>query len=233
MSKTLVWIVTWLPVVNRVLAGRGPMPLPRERREFKSQKSAVDFVMGLDDRLQATAEIHLPGGAVALPVIKQMHADQISADKSEKEQCRVLEDREFAIATGVLEDCRRYIAAHKVQRWGVFKWGVTVNLALAAAAATPFLANSKSFLFLLTSGVAFASWRLVLHYNKRMTEMRDKATTIVRWLKRQGVDYNKIVGETEGNEYSAGEKYDFQELRLFFVILWTAPALILLRPYFL
>jgi hypothetical protein len=66
-----------------------------------------------------------------------------------------------------------------------------------------------------------------------MTDMRDKATTIVRWLKRQGVDYNKIVGETEGNEYSAGEKYDFQELRLFFVILWTAPALILLRPYFL
>jgi hypothetical protein len=27
------------------------------------------------------------------------------------------EEKEFQIATGILEDCRRFIAAHKVQRW--------------------------------------------------------------------------------------------------------------------
>jgi hypothetical protein len=44
-------------------------------------------------------------------------------------------DKEFQVIASALDDCRRLIAAGKMQRWDVVKWGVTVNTALAAAAA--------------------------------------------------------------------------------------------------
>ncbi len=47
------------------------------------------------------------------------------------------EDKIFQVIAAALDDCRRLIAAGKVQRWDVVKWGVTVNTALGAAAATP------------------------------------------------------------------------------------------------
>jgi hypothetical protein len=96
------------------------------------------------------------------------------------------EEKEFQIAVGFLEDCRRQIAVYKVQRWDVVKWGVTVNLALAVAAAAPALADFRPYLLLLSCGVAFASWRLIVHYNERMTGFRDQTVAIVTWLKAEG-----------------------------------------------
>ncbi len=53
----------------------------------------------------------------------------LSADTHRERPMIDREDREFEVAAGILEDCRRYIAAHKIQRWDVVKWGVSVNLA--------------------------------------------------------------------------------------------------------
>ena len=81
MVEKGVWIVTWLPVVNRGTA-IGPMAPSLKRKDFDDLKSAVDFVMAMNPRLQATATIHLPGCYEAeLPVIKQMHEAQTPARK--------------------------------------------------------------------------------------------------------------------------------------------------------
>jgi hypothetical protein len=81
MAKKPVWIVSWLPVTGGGVIGGKFVPPPAKQRQFKDQKSAVNFVMRLDEGLQATARIFIPGGpAVELPVIKQMHAAQTSGD---------------------------------------------------------------------------------------------------------------------------------------------------------
>lgn len=144
-----------------------------------------------------------------------------------------LADEEFQIATGILEDCRRLIAANKVQRWDVVKWGVSVNLALAVAAATPALVEIQIYLLFLSCGVAAASWLLVLHYNGRATGARKNAVTIIEWLKEKKIDYDSIIGLSTSAEYSSGVNYDRQELRLFASILSASPVLILLSLFFL
>ena len=46
-----------------------------------------------------------------------------------------VQDHDFAIASLLLQDQQKLIAAGKVQRWDVVKWTITVNLALATASA--------------------------------------------------------------------------------------------------
>jgi hypothetical protein len=144
-----------------------------------------------------------------------------------------LEEREFTIAAGILDDCRRHIAAHKIQRWDVVKWGVSVNLALAVAAATPALASVRFYLLLLSCGVAVASWLLVLHYNRRMTGTRNQAQTTISWLQERGVNYDAILGDSTRDAYASGENYDRQELRLFAYILGVSGLPTLLCLIFL
>ena len=136
------------------------------------------------------------------------------------------EEKEFAIAVGILEDSRKLIAAGKIQRWDVVKWGVSVNLALTVAAAAPALADFRPYLLLLSAGVAAASWGLVLHYNRRMTRVRDQAVTVVSWLRHKGVDYDAITGQSTQDDYSVGESYDLQEFFMFLAILVASPALV-------
>jgi hypothetical protein len=45
-----------------------------------------------------------------------------------------LADKEFQLASAALENCRRYIAAHKTQRWDVVKWGDGVYATSAGSA---------------------------------------------------------------------------------------------------
>jgi hypothetical protein len=97
-----------------------------------------------------------------------------------------LADKEFQLALAVLENCRRYIAAHKTQRWDAVKWGVSVNLALAVAATIPALAEIQTYLLVLSCGVAAASWLLVLHYNRRVAGIRKQVVTIIAWMKERG-----------------------------------------------
>ena len=44
-----------------------------------------------------------------------------------------MNDNEFKVASAVLDDGRKIIAAGKAQRWDVIKWAVTINIALATA----------------------------------------------------------------------------------------------------
>jgi hypothetical protein len=144
-----------------------------------------------------------------------------------------LADKEFQLALAVLENCRRYIAAHKTQRWDAVKWGVSVNLALAVAATIPALAEIQTYLLVLSCGVAAASWLLVLHYNRRVAGIRKQVVTIIAWMKERGVDYDSIVGQNTKDAYSRGEDYDIQELILFMGILAASPILVFLSLIFL
>src|SRR5215831_12939814 len=93
------------------------------------------------------------------------------------------EHEELKVIYSALDDQRRLIAAGKVQRWDVVKWGVTINVALAAAtAAIPFegafdlLGSAVPFSLIpfgLAVVVALVSRRLVLHYNRRTTGARN------------------------------------------------------------
>jgi len=152
------------------------------------------------------------------------------------------DDEELKVIYSALDDCRRLIAAGKVQRWDVVKWGVTVNVALATAtAAIPFegafdllgLAMPFSLIpFGLAVVVALVSWRLVLHYNRRTTGARDDVTRLVCQMKKKGIDYDSILGANVASEYSKGPEYDKQELNLFTLILIVSVLLPLLPAIF-
>jgi len=83
-------------------------------------------------------------------------------------------------------------------------------------------------LLVFSSGVALASWQLVVHYNRRMTDARNQAVAIVSWLKQKDIDWDAIVCGGTQNDYSVGENYDLQELKFFLAILVASPTLILL-----
>src|SRR5215470_19979949 len=99
------------------------------------------------------------------------------------------DEEELKVIYSALDDQRRLIAAGKVQRWDVVKWGVTVNVALGvAAAAIPFkgafdlcgLDVPFSFTpFLLAMAVFLVSLVLMLYYNRRLTGARKTATHLV------------------------------------------------------
>jgi hypothetical protein len=124
----------------------------------------------------------------------------------------------------------------------VVKWSVAVNVGLATAtAAIPFkgafnlfgLAVPFSLIpFLLSVLVAFTSWLLVLHYNRRATGARTTTTHLVDQMKRKGIDYDSIVGTNVAFDYSRGSEYDSQELNLFTVILFVSVLLPLLTVAF-
>jgi hypothetical protein len=136
------------------------------------------------------------------------------------------DEEERKVIYSALDDCRRLIAAGKVQRWDVVKWGVTVNVALATAAA---LIKSNvafsSILFAIAVLVAIVSWQLVSHYNIRVTRARNDAKYLVERLRDKGIDYDSIIGKNTASEYSKGFDYDKEELQRFKLILFSSPIL--------
>jgi len=127
-----------------------------------------------------------------------------------------MEEKEFQIACAALDDSRKVIAAGKVQRWDVVKWGVSVNLALATVS----VPIGRNWLFaILSIFVLVASLALVLHYNNRMTGARTSAIDITERLKKFKIDYKSIAGADPVQAYSKGCAYDLQELILFILVL--------------
>jgi len=149
------------------------------------------------------------------------------------------DEEELKVIYSALDDCRRLIAAGKVQRWDVVKWGVTVNVALATAAALiPFkgafdvcgLAVPFSFIpFGLAVVVALVGLVLVLYYNCRMTEARKDAERLIgRMKEKHDIDYEDIIGKAVASHYARGFLYDLLELLLFTIILLGSVLLPLL-----
>ena len=146
-----------------------------------------------------------------------------------------MDTNDFSVVSSALDDCRRLIAAGKTQRWDVVKWGVTVDLALAAVSAS--LTSPPTFLqslalFVLAAGVSWASWRLVWHYNHRVTGARNDATYLAKVLTKNGINFNELVGHNIELAYSSGEQYDGEELTMFKRILTVAPLLVFVRFLF-
>jgi hypothetical protein len=125
--------------------------------------------------------------------------------------------RHRTIAEGLLPLAR-------VQRWDVVKWGVTVNVALATAAAViKFNVAFSSISVAIAVLVAFVSRQLVSHYNVRVTRARNDAKYLVERLRDKGIDYDSIIGKNAASEYSKGFDYDKEELRRFKLILFSSP----------
>jgi hypothetical protein len=142
------------------------------------------------------------------------------------------EEKEITVALGILEDGRRQIAAYKVQRWDVVKWGVTVNLALTVAAAASTSIDARALLLVMACFVVIGGWLLVRHYNSRMTGTRQQNIGIVDWLKQKQIDYDAIAGQSTRGDYASKENYDRQELRIFAYILGASGILVLIGTIF-
>jgi hypothetical protein len=71
-----------------------------------------------------------------------------------------MDANDFSVVSSALDDYRRLIAAGKIQRWDVVKWGVTVDLALAAVSAslTPQTFVRSFALFVLAAAASLAAW---------------------------------------------------------------------------
>ena len=82
----------------------------------------------------------------------------------------------------------------KLLRWDVVKWAVTVNIALAAAAAAFKQTSAGSQLVCLAEIVAGVGWLLMLYYNWRLTKTREDAEKTAKYLTSQGVDFAVIRG---------------------------------------
>lgn len=104
---------------------------------------------------------------------------------------------DFKIACISLEDCNRLIAAGKIQRWGVVKWAVTTNLALATASILLRAAHAGGLFAFFSILVAAAGGGLVYHYNRRMTGARANATGIQTYLSNNKVNLSAISGTAE------------------------------------
>ena len=152
-------------------------------------------------------------------------------------------DKELQVISSALDDQRRLIAAGKVQRWDVVKWGVTVNVALATATAliqfkgafsVCGIAVPNNFIpFLLAALVAIMSFVLVLYYNYGTTVARKDALHLVQQMKdNHNIDYSAIVGKDLAAHYSKGFWYDWPELLLFAVILIVSATLPLVPAIF-
>ena len=76
-----------------------------------------------------------------------------------------MQDQDFAIASLLLQDQQRLIAAGNVQRWDVVKWTIAVNLALATASVSIGTAGAGIIIVVFAVLVALGGWLLVHHYN--------------------------------------------------------------------
>jgi hypothetical protein len=139
-----------------------------------------------------------------------------------------MQDRDFAIASLLLQDQQRLIAAGKVQRWDVVKWTIAVNLALATASVGIGTAGAGIIIVVFTVLVALGGWVLVRHYNRRVTGARRDADKIVAYFRDDGIDLSKIIPVAQDRADRPPEMYDAEELYMFgsIIALSILPALL-------
>jgi hypothetical protein len=108
----------------------------------------------------------------------------------------------FDVVLFVFSDTRELIAAGKVQRWDVLKWTVTVNIGLAAAAATlrQSYPNSGWAFFICAVATGALGLGLILYYNRRMTRARERLRAIHKFIRESVVNLKETVGLEYGME---------------------------------
>jgi len=130
-----------------------------------------------------------------------------------------MKDREFQFACALLDDHQSLIAADKTQRWGIVKWVVTLNVALAAVSvAVATVAAALLFLY-LSIAMAIAAALLVAYYNNRMTKVRRDAFITQQYLAAQEIDFAKITGKPLKRP---GWFYDWDELAVLAAMLFLS-----------
>jgi hypothetical protein len=134
-----------------------------------------------------------------------------------------MQDQDFAIASLLLQDQQRLIAAGNVQRWDVVKWTIAVNLALATASVGIGTAGAGIMIVVFTVLVALGGWVLVRHYNRRITGARGDADKVTAYFRDAGVDLSKIIPVAQDRA-----AYDAEELYIFgsIIALSILPALL-------
>jgi len=139
-----------------------------------------------------------------------------------------VQDHDFAIASLLLQDQQKLIAAGKVQRWDVVKWTITVNLALATASAGIGKPGTGVIIFFFTVLVAASGSYLVYHYNKRMTGARRDAAKVTAYFRDAGIDLSKIIPVIQARGDRTPEMYDAEELNIFgYTICFSIPPALL------
>src|SRR5262245_9108901 len=85
-----------------------------------------------------------------------------------------MDPQKFQVLHSALEDCRKLIAAIKIQRWEVLKWAIALNAGLVAAHVTAGK-SSPNTIRMTALGVAVAAFVLILFYNERARSSRADA----------------------------------------------------------
>jgi len=134
-----------------------------------------------------------------------------------------VQDQDFAIASLLLQDQQRLIAAGKVQRWDVVKWTTAVNLALATASVGIGTSGAGIIIVVFTVLVALGGGSLVYHYHRRITGAWSDADRVAAYFREAGIDFSKIIPG-----YRAPEMYDTEELSILgsIIVLSILPALL-------
>jgi hypothetical protein len=122
---------------------------------------------------------------------------------------------EFEIARLFVLENHSLIAAGRLQRWDVAKWGVTVNLALATASSS--LRDSRGLFCFFCLLVAVLGAGLIHYYNGRIGWAREGAQRSLTYLKANAVDLKAITGSDQ--DVTVAVTYDFQALIVFGGIL--------------
>ncbi len=137
-------------------------------------------------------------------------------------------EKQLQITFSFLNDCRAVIGELKTHRANAAKWVITINLALAAAAATAGLETMRAHIFLLSVAVAALGAILYWHYNRRITRVRKRLRKITVHLKNNVWNFNEAWETNFGEKKTA--TYDNWEMLVFLgaVALSVVPAFLLI-----
>jgi hypothetical protein len=139
-----------------------------------------------------------------------------------------VQDQDFAIASLLLQDQQRLIAAGKVQQWDAVKWTTVVNLALATASVSIGTSGAGIAIVAFTVLVALGGGALVYHYNRRITGARRGLDQVTAYFREAGLDLSKIIPVQEALGDRTTAMYDAEELSIFgsIIVLSILPALL-------
>lgn len=140
-----------------------------------------------------------------------MSANQDAEDNPDRKPLSIPSDGGLSFLLSCLEDGRRLIAAGKLQRWDVFKWTVSINAALASAAAV--LRPAAGWILLVSFIMSIIGLSLIWHYNRRITGSRETIARIGDYLDQNVFDMSAVTGRER--LLRKPSDYDREELVLF------------------